>query len=765
MFMVTAAAVLAGPAASASTIRAQSAAAAYARGGGGQLSAPAQDRRVKYFIIPEPKKGQEPVSLSDIAQATLGNAKLFKELFQINKGRLQPNGKRMESPNIVEPGWIIILPPSASGPGVHFGHLPVVSPPAPHPHPHAHTSPSATPASSPSPASSPTTTASQPVASGSSAGSPGGPNTMILVGWVLIIIAGGAGLTIAITQLRRDDSSSFMRHVLPAHARPSLNRLGRQSVSFAADRPDRDSPYGGGLMAGPRQPGGYGPTDGYGPSGGYRSLREGRVSDGAGRPSLPARRQTAGGWSAPGGGGPPPATAGAGGFDQAQYGGRQYSAPQYSAPEYVGPQYSAPQFDGSQGSLVSPQWDGSQHRQQSWSSPAGATAYSSDPYSRPYPGAQSEAVLTHESTSGPDWANRGLGVSTGDILPVSEDDYVDRYRAGPGTELAVRGRHAAGLDRTASARLAARILSEAETQALEMYRQARESAAAIREAAEADAAALWQRVVNEDAALRQVAEQEAANLRQHAADQAATIRETVEHEVADLKRQAAEHASQIREAAAAEAAQLHDTLTGMTAELARITENFTRPPKGMPSNAAAAAAPAAAAPTAAPARGPRPAGAARAPAPEQEDLGQGQAPAAPARPRPQPGTRPTRPGARPAEHPGRPAQPGKPHTKGVPRQLRAARIMVGVFILTVTTALTAGAVGLAEHGFQFFVFRSAGTGATDNNAVFPGIIPPSPQPSPHHPSPSPTPGHRGAHHRHHHPGTNPGHSHHGGTHH
>ena len=49
------------------------------------------------------------------------------EIFNLNKGRLQPNGQRLENPHSVEPGWILLLPPSASGPGVHFGPLPTAA--------------------------------------------------------------------------------------------------------------------------------------------------------------------------------------------------------------------------------------------------------------------------------------------------------------------------------------------------------------------------------------------------------------------------------------------------------------------------------------------------------------------------------------------------------------------------------------------------------------------------------------------------------------
>src|SRR6266702_4696530 len=89
-------------------------------------SAAAAPAKVKYYIVPPPGHGSVP-TLFSIAAATLGNGSLFMEIFNLNKGRLQPNGQRLENPHSVEPGWILLLPPDASGPGVHFGPLPTAA--------------------------------------------------------------------------------------------------------------------------------------------------------------------------------------------------------------------------------------------------------------------------------------------------------------------------------------------------------------------------------------------------------------------------------------------------------------------------------------------------------------------------------------------------------------------------------------------------------------------------------------------------------------
>ena len=89
--------------------------------------------KVKYYIVP--RAGHGPSTLSEIAARTLGNAHLFMTIFKLNKGRVQPNGGRLENPKLIEPGWILELPANASGPGVHFG-------PLPHPRPRPRPQPS-----------------------------------------------------------------------------------------------------------------------------------------------------------------------------------------------------------------------------------------------------------------------------------------------------------------------------------------------------------------------------------------------------------------------------------------------------------------------------------------------------------------------------------------------------------------------------------------------------------------------------------------------
>lgn len=49
-------------------------------------------------------------SLWDIAEKRLGDGNRYKEIYKLNKGREQPDGGRLSDPDVIEPGWRLILP-------------------------------------------------------------------------------------------------------------------------------------------------------------------------------------------------------------------------------------------------------------------------------------------------------------------------------------------------------------------------------------------------------------------------------------------------------------------------------------------------------------------------------------------------------------------------------------------------------------------------------------------------------------------------------
>jgi hypothetical protein len=91
------------------------------------LADPGTPANVKYYVV-----GAEGTYLYAVASRTLGNGNRYKEIFELNKDRRQPDGKFLTDHRMVEPGWILILPADASGPGVQEGPLPgFPAPPAP----------------------------------------------------------------------------------------------------------------------------------------------------------------------------------------------------------------------------------------------------------------------------------------------------------------------------------------------------------------------------------------------------------------------------------------------------------------------------------------------------------------------------------------------------------------------------------------------------------------------------------------------------------
>ncbi|MGW2561417.1 LysM peptidoglycan-binding domain-containing protein [Streptomyces sp. NPDC001514] len=78
---------------------------------------------VKYYIVTQQPNG-EPEFLFSIAEKVLGDGNRFPEIFELNKGRRQPDGSVMDKPTVIAPGWILQLPEDAKGDGVRLGALP-----------------------------------------------------------------------------------------------------------------------------------------------------------------------------------------------------------------------------------------------------------------------------------------------------------------------------------------------------------------------------------------------------------------------------------------------------------------------------------------------------------------------------------------------------------------------------------------------------------------------------------------------------------------
>lgn len=72
---------------------------------------------VKYTEV-RPPQGRNYDCLWDIAERYLGEGRRYKEIYDLNKNKLQPDGRRLTNPDLIMPGWQVRLPADAKGAGV-----------------------------------------------------------------------------------------------------------------------------------------------------------------------------------------------------------------------------------------------------------------------------------------------------------------------------------------------------------------------------------------------------------------------------------------------------------------------------------------------------------------------------------------------------------------------------------------------------------------------------------------------------------------------
>ncbi|MEU5597016.1 BTAD domain-containing putative transcriptional regulator [Streptomyces sp. NPDC020298] len=81
----------------------------------------------KYYRI-QPPEGRHHDSLWEIAQRHLGDGRRYKEIYELNKDRVQPDGSRLSEASLIRPGWIMEMPGDAHGgelvenPDTHVSH-------------------------------------------------------------------------------------------------------------------------------------------------------------------------------------------------------------------------------------------------------------------------------------------------------------------------------------------------------------------------------------------------------------------------------------------------------------------------------------------------------------------------------------------------------------------------------------------------------------------------------------------------------------------
>jgi DNA-binding SARP family transcriptional activator len=238
---LTSATVISAPLAPGRPAQPQEAAAAATAGAVTRDSLPAARPRV-YRVV-------EGDDLWDIAERFLGDPEDWHQIYQLNEGKPQPDGRALTDPGLIQPGWVLLIP----GPAGH-GTTARPTVPARPARPHSATRPHATsPSLTPSPRSSPS--ASRP---GQAAHAPQPAHTSrphqvavrlpsgALVG-IAVAVMVAAALTLAAVHRRRRYRP---RHAPPGSLQPevpplpevigTLRRAAREQAPGA--EPDADSP-------------------------------------------------------------------------------------------------------------------------------------------------------------------------------------------------------------------------------------------------------------------------------------------------------------------------------------------------------------------------------------------------------------------------------------------------------------------------------------------------------------------------------------------
>ncbi|MFI8523274.1 LysM peptidoglycan-binding domain-containing protein [Promicromonospora sukumoe] len=87
------------------------------------LAATKDGEEVKYYVVPAKPEGEQEF-LFDIAQRFLGDGGRYTEIFELNKGRTQPDGEALTDETVLLPGWVLQMPDDAEGEGLEVGALP-----------------------------------------------------------------------------------------------------------------------------------------------------------------------------------------------------------------------------------------------------------------------------------------------------------------------------------------------------------------------------------------------------------------------------------------------------------------------------------------------------------------------------------------------------------------------------------------------------------------------------------------------------------------
>jgi len=82
-----------------------------------QAPAQAAPNADKAYLV-QPPVGRFHESLWEIAQDHLGDGRRYREIFELNQGRIQPDGTKLTIASLIRPGWMLLMPKDAHGPGI-----------------------------------------------------------------------------------------------------------------------------------------------------------------------------------------------------------------------------------------------------------------------------------------------------------------------------------------------------------------------------------------------------------------------------------------------------------------------------------------------------------------------------------------------------------------------------------------------------------------------------------------------------------------------
>ncbi|MGQ0631598.1 MAG: hypothetical protein ACT4P1_11180 [Sporichthyaceae bacterium] len=74
----------------------------------------AQPARALWYVV-KPPHGHRHDSLWDIAERHLGDGLRWREVYDLNRDRPQPDGHRLELARLIQPGWRLLMPADATG--------------------------------------------------------------------------------------------------------------------------------------------------------------------------------------------------------------------------------------------------------------------------------------------------------------------------------------------------------------------------------------------------------------------------------------------------------------------------------------------------------------------------------------------------------------------------------------------------------------------------------------------------------------------------